>query len=205
MRECCKHQCIKYCPLQQKWTIAKSFCQAMWSTFYYSNCVRGADLLAFQQEFRADFKSHAGVKRMKRSAGVVLQKQPAARSAFVNIIIIWKRCQMLAFMPTETSSWEKRSLKVAITPAAFKPSILDQKNHFSFFLSSPSRKAQLFPCYNKMVSPLHLLEDVQPTQYPQFSPHTQPVLQLPSKPILEIPSQTPSRNFPIQYLGPTIS
>lgn len=205
MRQCCKHQCIKYCPLQQKWTIAKSLCQAMWSTFYYSNCVRGADLPAFQQEFRADFKSHAGVKRMKRSAGVVLQKQPAARSAFVNIIIIWKRCQMLAFMPTETSSWEKCSLKVAITPAAFKPSILDQKNHFSFFLFSPSHKAQLFPGYNMMVSPLHLLEDVQPTQYPQFSPHTQPVLQLPSKPILEIPSQTPSRNFPIQYPVPTIS
>lgn len=159
MRQCCKHQCIKYCPLQQKWTIAKSLCQAMWSTFYYSNCVRGADLLAFQQEFRADFKSHAGVKRMKRSAGVVLQKQPAARSAFVNIIIIWKRCQMLAFMPTETSSWEKCSLKFAITPAAFKPSILDQKNHFSFFLFSPSHKAQLSPGYNMMVSPLHLLED----------------------------------------------
>lgn len=64
---------------------------------------------------------------------------------------------MLAFMPAETSSWEKRSLKVAITPAAFKPSILDQKNHFSFLLFSPSLRAQLFPCYYMMVPPLHLL------------------------------------------------
>lgn len=140
---------------------------------------------------------------MKSCAGVVLQKQPTARAAFVNVIIIWKRCQMLAFKPAETSSWEKCSLKVAITPAAFKPSILDQKNYFSFFLFSPSRKAQLFPCYNMMVPPLHLLEDVHLTQYPQFSPHTQPILQFPFKPILEIPSQSSSRNFPIQYSAPT--
>lgn len=73
---------------------------------------------------------------------------------------------MLAFMPAETSSWEKGSLKVAITPAAFKPSILDQKNHFSFLLFSPSHKAKLFPCCNMMVPLLHLLEDVHPTQYP---------------------------------------
>lgn len=106
---------------------------------------------------------------------------------------------MLAFKPAETSSWEKCSLKVAITPAAFKPSILDQKNHFSFFLFSPSHKAQLFPCYNMMAPPLHMLEDVHLTQYPQISPHTQPMLQLPFQPILEIPSQTSSRNDPIQY------
>lgn len=106
-------------------------------------------------------------------------------------------------MPAETSSWEKGSLEVAITPAAFKPSILDQKNHFKFlFFFSSTHKAQLFPCYNRMVPPLHLLEDAHPTQHPQFS-HTQPVLQLPSKPVLEIPSQTSSRNFPIQYPVPT--
>lgn len=120
---------------------------------------------------------------MKSHAGVVLQKQPTARSAFVNIIIIWKRCQMLAFMPAETSSWEKCTLKVAITPAAFKPSISDQKNHFSFFLFSPSHKARLFPCYNMMVQPLHLLGHVHPipshsTQAPNqyFNFHPNPFL-----------------------------
>lgn len=187
----------------------------MWSTFYYSNCVRGADLLAFQQEFWADFKSHAGVKRMKRSAGVVLQKQPTARSAFVNTIIIWKRCQMLAFMPTETSSWEKRSLKAAITLAAFKPSILDLKNHFISFYFPLHTKPNYFLavirwfhlsiCW-KMSSPpsIHSSHHT-PNQYFNFHPNL--FLQyLPRLPARISPSNIqflPSKILSLQSLNPS--
>lgn len=114
------------CSKQQRTKTEMNNCKEPLSShvkfFVISRVCTQTDLLAFQWEFLADLKSHTRVKRTKNCTGVVLQRQPTVRPSFVNIVITQKGCQMLAFMPAETLSWGKCSLKFAITPAVLKPS-----------------------------------------------------------------------------------